>query len=227
MPHPILLLLLLSLGFPVPLPAGAATVLYVKPTEFTPCPGEPCHTLDEYAQNASQYFVSDTTVEFLPGTHNLSQPLYVSGVNNLSLVARNATRNETVIQLSEALWFTNVSNLTLMGSTVLWYKKGTLLGFEYVLHLKVSNVIFQSMSSTVTGSSPGVFVRNVLGSSTFEQIDFVSFLQQNKYLAILKVQYDAHGLYTQRSSLRIRDSFFLEGIQLIFSHSASYIHVIS
>ena len=98
MPHPILLLLLLlSLGFPAPLPAGAATVLYVKPTESTPCPGEPCHTLDEYAQNASQYFVSDTTVEFLPGTHKLSQPLYVSGVINLSLVARNAARNETVI----------------------------------------------------------------------------------------------------------------------------------
>ena len=70
-----------------------------------------------------------------------------------------------------------------------------------------------------------MFVRNVLGSSTFEQIDFVSFLQQNEYLAILKVQYETHGIYTQRSFLRIRDSLFLEGIQLIFSHSTSYIHV--
>ena len=106
------LFLLYLLGFRAPLPTEAATLLYVKPTESTPCPGEPCHTLDEYAQNASQYFVSDTTVEFLPGTHNLSQPLCVSGINNLSLVARNAARNETVIRLSEALWFTNVSNLT-------------------------------------------------------------------------------------------------------------------
>ena len=87
-------------------------MLYVKPTEYTTCPGEPCHTLDEYALSASQYFVSDTTVKFLPGTHNLSQPLNISGVNNLSLITRNATRNETVIRLSEALWFTNVSNLT-------------------------------------------------------------------------------------------------------------------
>ena len=89
-------------------------MLYVKPTEYIPCPGEPCHTLDEYAQNATQYFVSDTTVEFLPGTHNLSQPLYVSGVNNLFLVARITARNETVIRLSEPLWFTNVSNLTIV-----------------------------------------------------------------------------------------------------------------
>ena len=110
--HAILLILLPSLGFPAPLPAEAATVLYVKPTESTPCPGEPCHTLDEYVQNGSQYFVSDTTVEFLQGTHNLSQPLNISGVNNLSLVARNVARNETIIWLSEHLRFTNVSNLT-------------------------------------------------------------------------------------------------------------------
>ena len=167
MSHPILLLLLLllSLGFlAAPFPAGAATVLYVKPTESTPCPGEPCHTLDEYAQNASQYFVSDTTVEFLPGTHNLSQPLNISSVNNLCLVARNATRNETIIWLSEALWFTNVSNLTLLGTTLVFgYNKHTFLGFESVLHLKVSRVIFQSVSSTVT--HPEVVVRNVFGSS--------------------------------------------------------------
>ena len=102
MSHPILLMFLLSLGFPAPLPAGAATVLYVKPTESIPCPGEPCHTLDEYAQNTSQYFVSDTAVVFLPGTHNLSQPLHISGVNNLSLITRNAARNVTVIRLFEA-----------------------------------------------------------------------------------------------------------------------------
>ena len=112
MPYPILLMFLLSLGFPTPFPVEAATVLYVKPTESTPCPGEPCHTLDKYAQNATEYFVSDTTVEILPGTHNLSQPLYISRINNLSLVARNATRDETMIWLSELLRFTNVSNLT-------------------------------------------------------------------------------------------------------------------
>ena len=72
----LLLLILLSLGLPALLPAGAATVLYVKPTKDTPCPSEPCHTLDEYAQNTSQYF-SGTTIEFLPGTHNLSKPLHI------------------------------------------------------------------------------------------------------------------------------------------------------
>ena len=104
----IFLLFLLSFGFPAPFPAGAATVLYVKPTKDTPCPSEPCHTLDEYAQYTSQYF-SGTTIEFLPGTHNLSKPLHISGIHNLSLLGRNVTRNETVICISraEALHFTH------------------------------------------------------------------------------------------------------------------------
>ena len=219
----LILFLLYLLGFCAPLPTEAATVLYVKPTESTPCPGEPCHTLDEYAQNASQYFVSNTTVEFLPGTHNLSQPLYVSDINNLSLITRNATRDKTVIRLSEALWFTNVSSLTLLDTTLIFgYNNHTFLGFESVFHLKVSRVIFQSVSSAVT--HPEIVVRNVFGSSTFEQVEFVSFLQWHKPV-ILKVQYDTHELYTQRSFLAIRGCSFLEGIQLIFSHSKSYIHV--
>ena len=214
------LFLLYLLGFRAPLPTEAATVLYVKPTESTSCPGEPCHTLDEYAQNASQYLISDTTVEFLPGTHDLSQPLNISGVNNLSLITRNATRNETVIRLSETLWFTNISNLTLLDTTLVFgYNNHTFLGFESVLHMKVSRVIFQSVSSTVT--HPEIVVRNVFGSSTFEQVDFVSWHKP----VLLKVQYDTHELYTQRSLLTIRGTSFLEGIQLIFSHSASYIHV--
>ena len=221
--YTLLLMFLLSLGFPGLLPAGAVTVLYVKPTEDAPCPGEPCHTLDEYAQNASQYFVSDTSVEFLPGTHSLSQPLNISGVNNLSLVARNAARNETIIRLSEPLQFTNVSNLTLLDSTLVFgYNNRTFLGFESVLHLKVSCVIFQSVSSTDT--HPGIVVRNVFGSSTFERVDFLNILQQYKPV-ILKVQYNTYELYTQKSFLAIKDSSFLEGVQLMFSHTASYIHV--
>ena len=103
----LLLLFLLSLGFPVLLPAGAATVLYVKPTIDTPCPSEPCHTLDDYAQYATRHLVSVTAIEFLPGTYNLSKPLHISGINNLSLLVRNATRNATVIWISrsEALHF--------------------------------------------------------------------------------------------------------------------------
>ena len=222
--NPTLFLFLFYLmGFCAPLPTEAATMLYVKPTEYTSCPGEPCHTLDEYAQNASQYFVSDTTMEFLPGTHNLSQPLYVSDINNLSLITRNATKNKTVIRLFEALWFTNISNLTLLDTTLVFgYNNHTFLGFESVLHLKVSRAIFQGVSSAVT--HPEIVIRNVFGSSTFEQVEFVSFLQWHKPV-LLKVQYDTHEQYTQKSFLTIRDFSFLEGIQLIFSHSASYIHV--
>ena len=198
-------------------------MLYVKPTEDTTCPGEPCHTLDEYAQNASQYFISDTSVEFLPGTHNLSRPLNISGVNNLSLVARNATRNETIIWLFEALWFTNSSNITLLGSMRIWSDEDmcTFIGFESVLHLKMSYVIFQIVSSTATG--PGVIARNVFGNCTFEQIDFVSFVQQQKYFLV--IFYDTDELYTPASSLLFRASLFQCGVQFIFSHLDSFVDI--
>ena len=222
MPHHTLLVLLL---FSANLLAGAVTILYVKPTVDTTCPGAPCHTLDEYAQNASQYFISDTIVEFLPGTHSLSQPLNISGVNNLSWVARNAARNETIIWLFEALQFTNVSNLTLLASTLVFgYNNRTFLGFESVLHLKVSRVIFQSVSSTDT--HPGIVVRNVFGSSTFEQNDFLSLHKHPTY--ILQVQYDTHEphTHTQISSLTIRDSSIHKRVQFLFSQSANYIDII-
>ena len=97
-------------------------MLYVKPTKDTPCPSEPCHTLDEYAQNATQYFVSDTAMEFLPGTHNLSKPLHISGINNLSLLVRNATTNLTAMkQYILSLVFSPVGSIPVMhwgGSTV-------------------------------------------------------------------------------------------------------------
>ena len=195
----------------------------MKPTEDTPYPGAPCHTLDEYAQNASQYLVSDTSVEFLPGTHNLSQPLNISSVNNLSWVARNAARNETIIWLSEPLQFTNVSNLTLLDSTLVFgYNNRTFLVFESVLHLKVSCIIFQNVNCKRTG--PGIIVRNVFGSSTFERVDFLSWPKHPTY--ILKVQYDTHEPHTQTSSLTIRDSSFHRGVQFLFSHSSNYIDVI-
>ncbi len=115
------LLLLCSLGLLLLLlPAGAQPTtiqeLYVKPTEDTSCP-EPCHTLDEYVQNATQYFVSNTAFNFVPGAHNLSQPLNVRGVTNLALVASNGTVNITC-PYNSSLSFSEISNLTLEDLTL-------------------------------------------------------------------------------------------------------------
>ena len=62
-----------------------ARTVYVKPEHYyRPCPGEPCHTLAYYEQQVPQYFVSNTTIVFLNGTHYMEalQPIVIKNVEN-------------------------------------------------------------------------------------------------------------------------------------------------
>ena len=244
MSHPILLLLLLlSLGFPAPFPAEAVTVLYVKPTESTPCIGEPCHTLDEYALNTSQYFVSNTTVEFLPGTHNLSQPLHISGVNNLSLVVGNTTmdENETVIRLYEALWFTNVSNLTFIdcdfsqsnGSIIVDTSHSVAFSdCDFSANVYVNQIVSLVNSHSVTfidcdfsGNAAGNIVQLT------EETSHVTFINcnfsQNKAQIVVWLDYSHNVTFTgcnfsDNSKLK---PMFTQGIlYLYYSHNMTFIN---
>ena len=65
-----------------------ARTVYVKPDRYHhPCPGEPCHTLAFYAQQVPQYFVSNTTMVFLNGTHYMEalQPIVIRKVGNFNM----------------------------------------------------------------------------------------------------------------------------------------------
>ena len=165
----LLLLLLCSLGLLL-LPAGAQPTttqeLYVKPTDDTPCP-EPCHTLEEYVQNATQYFVSNTTFNFLPGNHDLSQSLNVSGVTNLALVAINGTVRIGAIIDYFPLSFTEISNLTLENLTL---SSCTALILSDLLNLKLLGcyIGFLAMHSFE------LIATNIFGTSSVKRltIDF-------------------------------------------------------
>ena len=52
---------------------------YIKPTADTPCPGEPCHTLYQYAE---QNFSSNATLVFLPGDHTLNFTISLETLSN-------------------------------------------------------------------------------------------------------------------------------------------------
>ena len=64
-----------------------ATEYYVRPTDpsSTPCPGHPCYTLSRYIEKSDSYFQSDTTFQFLSGTHYMDKLLIIAGKNNISL----------------------------------------------------------------------------------------------------------------------------------------------
>ena len=69
---------------------SAQRTYYVTPTPDTPCPGEPCHTLTEYAEQADQYFISDTAFMFLSGHHILETVITVQAVSNLTLCGNSS-----------------------------------------------------------------------------------------------------------------------------------------
>ena len=55
----------------------AVSTLFVTPYTNITCGGEPCLTLNQYAENASQYFTDYTELMFLPGRHLLGKPFIV------------------------------------------------------------------------------------------------------------------------------------------------------
>ena len=87
--HPFSILLLtatLNIGL---IPTASTKELYVKPSRDDDCLHyQPCFTLTEYIQNASSYFVSNTTVHFHPGRHIIAtdMQLIIENMSNLSFV---------------------------------------------------------------------------------------------------------------------------------------------
>ena len=141
-----LLLLLLSLGFTTSTPAQADTILYVKPTEGTKCPGEPCRTLDEYVNETHHYEYfpyNNTVMKFLPGTHNLSEVFNFHHLTNLTLEATHPTMNETLIFCSDhprILFFSNGAHISIKGLSMF---KCKYLQFDSCAYITVSSVLIQ------------------------------------------------------------------------------------
>jgi len=175
----LLSLLLLFLAFPFPLPTKATSrILYVKPTEGnTHCPStaKACLTLDEYAQNTTEYFVSNTTFEFLPGTHMITQlqlPLQFANISNLALVSANWSHMlidcEGAGSRVEYLTFHMISNLTLreLNFTASLSSPGSGCGLELenIVNLSVSHV------SVRTPMDTALRLKNIWGISTIEHI---------------------------------------------------------
>ena len=81
---------------------------YITPTPYTPCPGDPCLTLSQYAE---QYHwnncSSNTTLVFLPGDHTLNVTISMGSVSNYT-----AQGNQT----SMKYFYYPHPSLTLLGS---------------------------------------------------------------------------------------------------------------
>ena len=96
-----------------------AEQFYVVPSSNRSCPRKPCYTLTDVLQNPSQYFVSDTVIRFLPGSHktNITRKLSVliKDVRNISMIGYDHTNadSKSVIQCTGPLGFAFINVTTL------------------------------------------------------------------------------------------------------------------
>ena len=60
---------------------------YVTPTSpaGTPCPGQPCLTLDQYIASSSTYITSNTVFKFLPGRHRITRSFVAQNIESITI----------------------------------------------------------------------------------------------------------------------------------------------
>ena len=74
-------------------------VIQTAATSCSSCPHNSTHcaTLSEYAQEAEQYFTSNTTMVFLPGDHVLNINIEVANVNRLIMHGESSSGNKAIV----------------------------------------------------------------------------------------------------------------------------------
>ena len=182
--HPTLLLLLL-VSFAAPTPAQADSVLYVKPTEGTECPGEPCHTLDWYVNETNHnndFPYNNTLMKFLPGTHNLGEGFNFHNLTNLTLEATNPAinethpaMNETVIFCSDqALFFSHGSHISIERLSIVNCSGGDSLDtlrFRNCAYIRISRVTIEVLGNiSVVGNYTAGIVGLTVHSINVSQV---------------------------------------------------------
>ena len=79
---------------------SAQKTYYVTPTPDTSCPGEPCHTLSQYAtEHYFEKFTGNVRMEFLPGNHTLEQTISLANLTQLTLHGDSASFPEVTSRI--------------------------------------------------------------------------------------------------------------------------------
>ena len=118
--------------------------IYVTPKEESKCPSaQPCYTLTQINENPTEYFLPNTTVVLLPGTHtvNSTSDTAIEDVSNIALVgsAGKVSRIQCTTIGKFGFAFANVTNLTISN---IWISNcfAPLLWKELERHIILANV---------------------------------------------------------------------------------------
>ena len=161
---------------------SATGVLFVKPSNDTPCPQLPCYTLEHYAQSWQLYLTSNTIVQFLPGEHVLEEDwgvLAVENVSNLTLIGSDSmVYNSSPLGIPTATSRVSCRRgktmFSLYNVTELFIARLTFSecgqGFVTLYLHEVSNLVLESVTiqnSTGTGLIGNNLRKSLIRHSTF------------------------------------------------------------
>ena len=136
---------------------------YVTPTPDTLCPGEPCHTLSEYAAEQYLYPTMNRILVFLPGDHTLEQTMSVKNVNGLTLHGSSSSLPKITSRIV-CIWpagfnFRDITELYIsaLAFNSCGHKNSTALSITSVNQVTISYSIFQNNTS-ISGRGGALYV---------------------------------------------------------------------
>ena len=98
---------------------SAQLVRYVKPSDYSlSCPGQPCLTLEQYAEDTTQHFITGVELKFLAGNHSLQTGISLKNMKNVALRAEVSNSSDAVRILCTdgcSIWCDNITNLIVDG----------------------------------------------------------------------------------------------------------------
>ena len=117
--------------------SASAHLHYVLPNDSSPsCPGQPCLTIEQYAQQAGTYITSGSTFMFMAGNHSLESDVHLANISDLTLRGEG---NETLVNIrsNSVLLLNAASNVTIKGLAFLLHSSNT----SMILNITSSNDI--------------------------------------------------------------------------------------
>ena len=217
-------------------------IYYVKPSHNSslpyPCPSSyPCHTLQYYMQNKTEFFKSNSTLQFLPGIHILesneaNKPTTIENVHNLTLIGNNTFINDTFMLVpssqihcngSGGLLFTAVHGLFIgnllfsrCGAVLPWpfdgrFRAALTIGLipqENIFDVNITRVVIQNSTGY------GLYACNVLGNSAISDSTFIynNYNGSQEYFGgHIRMSYHNCSENAGNSTFMIQSSYLLHG----------------
>ena len=211
---------------------SCASVAYVKSHDYNvTCPNvtDPCLTLREYAEEEKQYFTSNSSLIFLPGTHELDTSIYFVNVSNFSLATYAFERDDmtkVIISSSGNIKWTNCNNVTVFG--LLFIMNGdSITKRSSGLALIKTNGLLSNL--TVRHTHRAGSVTNIISSSDIKISDLTvcgtGRAGENAfYILNSTVDFSGENGFYYSFAQNLRGTMFLDESTITFSGKNVFLH---